>query len=138
MRQLWVSLFLLAAVMAALVGLGRSVETLTEEVARDLPLAMEAADRGDWTEAEKLIKEAGKYPMWPFKENSELADSYMVAAQQMDIEVEPEWTFAENECALFYNKRPDLDMICIGANIQEGQELAESLVLYLQSLGGDN
>lgn len=84
------------------------------------------------------IKQAGKYPMWPFKENSELADSYMVAAQQMDIEVEPEWTFAENECALFYNKRPDLDMICIGANIQEGQELAESLVLYLQSLGVDN
>ena len=84
------------------------------------------------------IKEAGKYPMWPFKENSELADSYMVAAQQMDIDFEPEWTFAENECALFYNKRPDLDMICIGANIQEGQELAESLVLYLKSLGGDN
>ena len=60
MRQLWVSLLLLAAVMAALAGLGRSVKTLTEETARDLPLAMAAADRGDWKEAEKLIKEAGE------------------------------------------------------------------------------
>ena len=60
MRQLWISLLLLAAVSAALVGLGRSVETLTEEVARDLPLAIAAAEQGDWTEAEKLIKGAGK------------------------------------------------------------------------------
>ena len=60
MRQLWGSLFLLAAVMAALVGLGRSVETLTEDVNRNLPLAMTAAERGDWTKAEKLIEEAGK------------------------------------------------------------------------------
>ena len=59
MRQLWISLLLLAAVTAALTGLGRSVESLTEEAARDLPMAMEAADRGDWTEAEKLLKEAG-------------------------------------------------------------------------------
>ena len=60
MRQLWVSLLLLAAVSAALAGLGRSVETLTEEVARDLPLAIAAAEQGDWTEAEKLIEEEGK------------------------------------------------------------------------------
>ena len=59
MRQLWVSLLLLAAVMAALVGLGRSVETLTEDVNRNLPLAMTAAERGDWTRAERLTKEAG-------------------------------------------------------------------------------
>lgn len=60
MRQLWISLLLLAAVAAALVGLGRSVEGLTEEVARDLPLAMAAAKKGDWTRAERLTKEAGE------------------------------------------------------------------------------
>lgn len=83
------------------------------------------------------IKEVASYPYWPFKESSELCDSYMVAAQQMDLDFEPEWTFAENECALFYEKRQDLDMICIGANIQSGPELSESLVLYLQSLNGE-
>lgn len=93
----------------------------------------DTAELSDFT-----IKEAGSFPMWPFRENSALAESYMIAAQQMDIDFEPEWTFAENECAIFYDKRPDLDMICIGANIQEGQELAESLVLYLQSLGGED
>ena len=59
MRQLWISLLLLAAVMASLAGLGRSVESLTEEAARDLPLAMAAAKKGDWTRAERLTKEAG-------------------------------------------------------------------------------
>ena len=54
----WIML-LLAAVMASLAGLGRSVESLREEVAGNLPLAIAAADRGDWTEAEKLLKEAG-------------------------------------------------------------------------------
>lgn len=60
MRQLWVSLLLLAAVSSALAGLGRSVEALTEEVARDLPLAMAATEQGDWTRAERLVKEAGE------------------------------------------------------------------------------
>lgn len=83
------------------------------------------------------VKETASYPYWPFKETSELTDSYMIAAQSVDLDFEPEWTFAENECALFYGKRQALDMICIGSNIQSGPELSESLVLYLQSLNGE-
>ena len=60
MRQLWVSLLLLTTVSAALVGLGRSVETLTEDVNRNLPLAMTAAERGDWPLAERLTQKVGE------------------------------------------------------------------------------
>ena len=59
MRQLWVSVLLLAAVLAALAGLGRAVEELTEKTARNLPQALTAAEQGDWPRAERLIKEAG-------------------------------------------------------------------------------
>jgi dipeptidase D len=83
------------------------------------------------------IKETGAYPRWPYKDRSELTDSFSIAAQQADIDLEPIWTFEENECALFYEKRQELDMICVGTNIQSGQEIAQSLVMYLQSLGGE-
>ena len=59
MRQLWVSVLLLAAVLAALAGLGRAVEELTEQTARNLPQTLTAAEQGDWPRAERLIKEAG-------------------------------------------------------------------------------
>ena len=63
--------------------------------------------------------------------------AYLSAAQQVDLSFEPVWTFAENECAIFYEKRPDMDMICLGVNIQSGPETAKSLVMYLQSLNGE-
>ena len=92
----------------------------------------DTADLSDFT-----IKEKGSFPCWPFRDKSELNDSFKVAARQADLDLEEQWTFEENECALFYEKRQDLDMICIGANIQSGQEIAQSLVMYLSSLADE-
>lgn len=83
------------------------------------------------------MREVSSYPYWPYTETSELMEGYQIAAQQVDLSFEPVWTFAENECAIFYEKRPDMDMICLGVNIQSGSETAKSLVMYLQSLNGE-
>ena len=78
------------------------------------------------------------YPGWPFKESSDLIDRYVLATNQVELDLEPEWTLSENECAVFYSKKPEMDMIGIGANIENGPEIAESLVLCLRSLGGES
>lgn len=82
------------------------------------------------------IKETGSYPLWPYKETSNLTESFLVAAQQVGLDLETEWTFSENDCAVFYQKRQDIDMICLGSNIQDGYDIATGLVMYLQSLNG--
>ncbi|MBQ9179735.1 MAG: hypothetical protein IJ132_02910 [Firmicutes bacterium] len=87
--------------------------------------------------SEFAVAEESNYPFWPFKESSDLTERYAVATRQVDLDMEPEWTFDETDCAAFYNKRQDMDMICIGANIQDGYDISTSLVLFLQSLNGE-
>ena len=79
------------------------------------------------------LKYEETYPGWPYKENSELIERYSLATKQVDLDLSPDWTYHENECAVFYEKKPELDMICIGANIDSAQELTQSLVLYFRS-----
>lgn len=79
------------------------------------------------------LKYEETYPGWPYIENSDLIERYSLATKQVDLDLKPEWTYHENECAIFYEKKPALDMICIGANMDSAQELAQSLVLYFRS-----
>ena len=83
------------------------------------------------------MKIVSSYPYWPYTETCELVEAYQIAAQQVDLNFNPSWTFAENECAIFYEKRPGMDMICLGVNIQSGPETAKSLAMYLQSLNAE-
>lgn len=83
--------------------------------------------------AEFELTQKQTYPGWPYMENSDLIERYALATKQVDLDLEPDWTYHENECAIYYEKKPALDMICIGANIDNAQELAQSLVLYFRS-----
>ena len=87
--------------------------------------------------SEFTIEEKTTYPFWPFKETSDLTERYAVATRQVDLDMESEWTFDETDAAIFYSKRQDMDMICIGANIQDGYDISTSIVLFLQSLNGE-
>ncbi len=86
--------------------------------------------------AEFTLSYEDTYPGWPYRENSALIERFAMATKQTSLDLEPDWTYHENECAVFYEKKPALDMICIGANMDSSQELAQSLVLYLRSLSG--
>ena len=83
--------------------------------------------------AEYELTSRNTFPGWPYIETNDLIERYSLATKQVDLDLKPNWTYHENECAIFYEKKPALDMICIGANMDSAQELAQSLVLYLRS-----
>ena len=69
---------------------------------------------------------------WPYSDSGRLIDSFRTACQQGGLSsLDPEITFKKNECAVFYKKNKDLQMISFGVNNSDAFEQAKTLVYFL-------
>ena len=53
-------------------------------------------------------------------------EKYISASDSAGLDLKPMWSFNETECALFYGKDKNQDIILIGANIQDGLDISKS------------
>lgn len=72
--------------------------------------------------------------LWNGPKENLLADSISIAANQSDLKLKSSTSLEDNECAIFAQKKEDLQAVSFGVNIQQGFEISKSLMLFLESL----
>ena len=72
--------------------------------------------------------------LWESPKENFLADSLSIAAGQHGLKLKSESSLESNECAILTTKKEDLKAISFGVNIQQGLEISQTLILFLESL----
>jgi hypothetical protein len=73
-------------------------------------------------------------PLWSTKKNKELSDKLVLAGQEADLTLQPSFTFMRTDASMFFQANKDLNLVAVGITIQQGFEIAKTLVLYNESL----
>lgn len=72
--------------------------------------------------------------LWESSEENPLAESITIAAGQNDLTLESTSSLYSNDCSIFTTTKEDLQAVSFGVNIQQGFEISQSLILFLESL----
>lgn len=72
--------------------------------------------------------------LWESPKENLLADSLSIAAGQHGLKLKSESSLESNECSILTTKKEGLKAISFGVNIQQGLEVSQTLILFLESL----
>jgi|GEM_PF-900447 len=74
-------------------------------------------------------------PLWKQEYVGSLGHSFMIAANQADIDLDPGMTFKKTACSIFRSRDKNLHLISVGTRLDNDYELTKATVLFLESLG---
>ncbi len=75
------------------------------------------------------------HKMWPYNADNEFAQKFIDVATSVDLkELSAEPTFQQSECAVFYEKKKDINMISFSVNNADGFLDAKTLLTFMTQL----
>ena len=109
----------------------------------ELSMCVRAADNGLLEEMDESYRKSAELsdmkfaikdetPCWPFSDGGDFYKVLSSAGSQGGLDMpEPSSTFKKSECAVFYKKKNDINMISFGVNNGSSFEQSKTLVYFL-------